>query len=705
VANASRVGNTPRRHRHLRPVTLPELPVYRLPGTGQQGVGRDLQTLVEHEWLVTNGIGGYSSSTVSGMVTRRYHGLLVAALSNPLGRTVMLNTLLESAEEAGGRRALLSLEPGATSRAPAATVAEFRLHAGIPVWRYSVGAGATTIEKRIFMPYRRNTVIVQYRVSGEPVTLHLTPAVHCRRFEAPVSETLHEHYAFAIEEGGRRVRFSAAGLPSLHVAVEGKVEFIEDVRRIEQIGYAVEEARGYDFHGSLWSTGTFVVPVASGESIAVVGSTEDLLVVQAMTAAEALDAELERKRRLIEAAAPATRRAGDPAAQLVVAADQFIIKPVGRVRDTIRATAIGDEMRTVIAGYHWFTDWGRDTMVSLEGLTLSTGRQREAGFILRTFAQYVRDGLIPNLFPDGSDDGLYHTADATLWFFHAIDRYAEVTGTWSFVEQLLPVLREVVEAHLKGTRFGIAVDPADGLLRQGAEGYQLTWMDAKVDGWVVTPRAGKAVEINALWYNTLRLLSRWECDLAAGEEARSRKYGDAAARARESFNQRFWFDEGGYLYDVIDGPSGNDASCRPNQIFAISLPNAILEPERWPAVLEVVRERLLTPVGLRSLAPGSPDYKARYFGDLRTRDSAYHQGTVWAWLIGPWVDAWLKVHPDDRVGARKFLEGLIENLPEFGVGSIGEIFDAEPPYTPRGCIAQAWSVAEVLRCLLKTGGF
>ena len=377
-----------------------------------------------------------------------------------------------------------------------------------------------------------------------------------------------------------------------------------------------------------------------------------------------------------------------------------MIKPVGRVRDTLRASAVGDELRTVIAGYHWFTDWGRDTMISLEGLTLTTGRHREAGFILRTFAQYVRDGLIPNFVPDGSDEGVYHTADATLWFFHALERYAEVTGYWTLVENTLPTMREIVELHLRGTRFGIGVDPEDGLLRQGAEHYQLTWMDAKVDGWVVTPRRGKAVEINALWYNALCLMSRWECDF--GDPARSQRLTDEAARVRESFNRRFWNADRGYLYDVLDGPDGNDPACRPNQVFAISLPNPVLDEKYWKAVLAVVEQRLLTPVGLRSLAPDHPDYKSCYFGDLRTRDAAYHQGTVWGWLIGPWIDAWLKVHPDDARDARRFLDGLIERFNEFGVGTIAEIFDAEAPYTARGCIAQAWSVAEALRCWVKT---
>jgi predicted glycogen debranching enzyme len=341
-------------------------------------------------------------------------------------------------------------------------------------------------------------------------------------------------------------------------------------------------------------------------------------------------------------------------------------------------------------------------MISLEGLTLMTGRQRESAFILRTFAHYVRDGLIPNMFPDGSNEGLYHTADATLWFFHAVERYVRRTGDQVTLMHLLPTMLDIVEHHVKGTRFGICVDPSDGLLRQGAEGYQLTWMDAKVDGWVVTPRRGKAVEINALWYNALRLLQGWLVEIRGADAAvEVRQRADCVY---ESFNKRFWIADKGYLYDVIDGEAGDSAACRPNQVLTVSLDHPVLDPSRWSAMLDVVEKRLVTPVGLRSLAPGEPDYKQRYFGDLRSRDAAYHQGTVWAWLIGPWIDAWLKVHPNDLDGARRFLDGCIAALGGFGLGTIGEIFDAEPPYTPRGCIAQAWSVAEVLRCWVKTAG-
>jgi len=376
---------------------------------------------------------------------------------------------------------------------------------------------------------------------------------------------------------------------------------------------------------------------------------------------------------------------------------------VGRIQDSARAYAAGDDIRTVVAGYHWFTDWGRDTMISLEGLTLTTGRHVEAGWILRTFAYYIRNGLLPNLFPEGENEGLYHTADATLWFFHALDRYVECTGDRSTLRLILPKLVDIVDHHLRGTRFGIRVDPRDGLLQQGAEGYQLTWMDAKVQDWVVTPRRGKAVEVNGLWYNALKLLENWVREEKGPEAAES--YGEHARRARQSLNERFWYPEGGYLYDVVDGENGNDAACRPNQLLAFSLRYPVLEESRWKPVLETVQNRLLTPVGLRSLASDHPDYKSKYFGDLRARDAAYHQGTVWAWLIGPFVDAWLKVHPDDRAGARRFLEGFVPHLNAACIGSISEIFDAELPFTPRGCIAQAWSVAEVLRCWVKTEPF
>jgi predicted glycogen debranching enzyme len=416
---------------------------------------------------------------------------------------------------------------------------------------------------------------------------------------------------------------------------------------------------------------------------------------------QALAAERERRARLLDKADDkATTEMG---AELTFAADQFVITPAGRFEEAARAHAAGDEVRTVIAGYHWFTDWGRDTMISLEGLTLTTGRWIEAGYILRTFAYYVRDGLIPNMFPDGAKEGRYNTADATLWFFHAINRYIETTQDYTTLKLLLPVIVGIAEQHIRGTRFHIHVDPADGLLFQGEEGYQLTWMDAKMGDWVVTPRRGKAVEINALWYNALRLLAEWL--RKSGDEHGATTYEEHAERARTSFNQRFWYDAGGYLYDVVDcnGQKGSyDMSCRPNQIFAISLDYPVLDEARWAPTMDVVQKKLVTPLGLRSLAPDDPEYKPIYSGDLRSRDGAYHQGTVWAWLIGPFIDAWLRVHPGDNKGAREFLRVFPHHLSDNGVGTISEVFDAREPHLAGGCIAQAWSVAEVLRCWVKT---
>jgi predicted glycogen debranching enzyme len=307
------------------------------------------------------------------------------------------------------------------------------------------------------------------------------------------------------------------------------------------------------------------------------------------------------------------------------------------------------------------------------------------------------------MFPEGENEGLYHTADATLWYFHAIDRYVAATGDTATLATLLPTLRDIVARHLEGTRFGIHVDPKDGLLIQGADGYQLTWMDAKCDGWVVTPRRGKAVEINALWYNALRLLEGWT--RAAGDPAAARSLARHAARGRRSFNERFWNAAAGHLHDVVESPDlagGDDPACRPNQLLAISLAHPVLDDARWASVVDTVRAKLVTPFGLRSLASDHPDYKPTYHGDLSTRDAAYHQGTVWAWLIGPFIDAWLKVRPEDGAGARRFLEGFVAHLDEAGVGTISEIFDAVAPYTARGCVAQAWSVAEVLRVWVRT---
>ncbi len=654
------------------------------------------------EWLVTNGLGGYASGTVAGVMTRRYHGLLVAALPAPLGRFVMLNHVLERVRLPDRRVIWLGDEdevagPNAADRNE--HLAEFRLELGLPVWVYRVDG--FTIEKRVVMPHAQNSVHLTYQVvEGEgSVRFVLRPSVHFRPHDAPVDEATHRTYTVS-STGNRYEVSSGSDLPMLRLMLHGeRAALTLDEKGSTGVPYRMEKSRGYQWQGSLWSPGYFRADATAGQAVTLVASTERWESLQALSPGAAEDAERERRLRLIEIA-------GTPAddtfeGQLVLAADQFIIRPAGRAEEAARARASGEEVRTVIAGYHWFTDWGRDTMISLDGLTLTTGRWREAGYILRTFGQYVRDGLIPNLFPEGDREGLYHTADATLWFFHAMQRYVETTHDEEILQRLLPTFIDIVQCHLRGTRFNIRIDPADGLLTQGADGYQLTWMDAKVGDWVVTPRRGKAVELNALWYNAVCLLESWTRRHGGGE---SLDLADHARQTRESFNRRFWYDAGGYLYDVVDGEHGDDASCRPNQIFAMSLPHPVLDRARWPRLLDIVEQKLLTPVGLRSLAPGSPDYKARYYGDLRSRDAAYHQGTVWAWLIGPFVDAWMKVHPSDRAGARRLLGGFQQHLSEACVGSISEIFDAEAPFLPRGCIAQAWSVAEVLRSWAQTAG-
>jgi predicted glycogen debranching enzyme len=650
--------------------------------------------LVESEWIVTNGIGGYASSSLAWSNTRRYHGILVSALPNPLGRMVMLNCLHETITVASASILV--------DRAHAAhVVRDFRLEMGLPVWE--LGVDGAVIEKRVWMPHGQNTTLLQYRLlEGRSASIELRPGLHFRGYESAVDSNPPSTYEVITRNGFLEVG-GVDGLPRLHLHLEnGAGDFVTDEQRLAEMDYPVEVARGFPARGEAWSPGFFRAELRADTPVVLIASTEREDEIAALPSADARACEHERRRRLARAA---DARAQDPVGlELVLAADQFIITPAGRLADATRAKAMGDEIRTVIAGYHWFTDWGRDTMISLEGLTLTTGRHREAAFILRTFAHYVKDGLIPNMFPDGSNHGLYHTADATLWFFHALERYLAATRDEDMLTELLPTMQGIIEAHEQGTKFGIRMDPVDSLLTQGAEGYQLTWMDAKVDGWVVTPRRGKAVEINALWHNALCNTARWTSAVRGSPSAA--RYADRARKVRESFNARFWNERRGFLYDVIDGPSTSSGQasdgvsdlCRPNQVLAISLENPVLARERWPAVMEAVTQKLLTPVGLRSLAPGEPDYKSKYFGDLRTRDAAYHQGTVWGWLIGPYVDAWLKLNPGETARARELLTGLVQHLDEFGIGSVAEIFDATEPYTPRGCIAQAWSVAELLRC-------
>jgi predicted glycogen debranching enzyme len=650
------------------------------------------------EWLVTNGLGGYASGTISGACTRRYHGLLIAALPSPLGRFMMLNHLSVEIVLPDGQMSVLDREElPSESEADQAWLGDFQLEAGLPVWRYEVGE--YRLEKRVVMPHLQNTVLVSYRLLDGPgqARLRMRPSLHFRGHDEAVDIEMKGPYVVSAVD--KRFEITSPTAPPLRLRfVAPHAGLLLDGGSCRHLTYRLEKARGYEYAGSLWSPGYFHTVLEADDEACLIASTESWDAISAADPGSSRNSELERRSRLLLQAKPEAR-SGLPG-DLVLAADQFIIRPSTRVADAALAQAAGDEIRSVIAGYHWFTDWGRDTMISLEGLTLMTGRQTEAGYILRTFARYVRDGLVPNMFPEGEREGLYHTADATLWYFHAVQRYLDATGDEHTLRVLVPLFRDIVEHHIAGTRFGIHVDPADGLLTQGDPNLPLTWMDAKVDGWVVTPRRGKAVEINALWYNALRILENWCRQLGELEAAQN-----LAARAEatcRSFNKRFWNERRGCLYDIVDGEKGDDPALRPNQVFAISLDYPVLDSVHWVPVLEQVQQHLLTPVGLRSLAPGDPDYKSRYDGDLRARDAAYHQGTVWPWLIGPFVDAWLRVHPGDLKTARGFLVAFEPHLHTACIGSISEVFDALAPYLARGCVAQAWSVAEVLRAWVKT---
>ncbi|MEX0712831.1 MAG: amylo-alpha-1,6-glucosidase, partial [Pirellulales bacterium] len=557
--------------------------------------GHNVELLLSREWLVANGLGGYASGSIAGVATRRYHGLLIAALP-ALGRMVMLNHVAEELRLPDGTLHRLGGEErpdGWLEVSGAAALKEFRLEDGLPVWEYQVrGGGALfVLEKRVVLPYRQNTVHVRYRLLEGPgrVRLRVRPSVHFRPHDASVAGRFEHEFTVTGLSQGLEVHYPE--VPSLRMRMAARSSaMVLDGGRARELFYRIEHDRGYDSRGNVWSPGYFRTDLDPGQSATLLAGTEPWETISAITADEAIRAEQLRIERIFEQVHPAARNG--PAAELVLAADRFIVEPATRLADAARLQAAGDEVRTVIAGYHWFTDWGRDTMISLEGLALVTGRHAEAGFILRSYAQHVRDGLLPNLFPEGERDALHHTADATLWYFHAIDRYLQCTGDEATLKLLMPTLIDIVEHHLRGTRFGIGVDPDDGLVTQGEEGYQLTWMDAKVGDWVVTPRRGKAVEINALWYNALRLMEAWLRE--AGHEPAAAEMTRHAQRAYAAFNERFWNPNTGCLFDVVDGPQGDDASLRPNQVLSFSLAHPVLDRGRWQPVLDRVIDRLLT---------------------------------------------------------------------------------------------------------------
>jgi predicted glycogen debranching enzyme len=639
--------------------------------TLSRDVLNELDGAMRREWLVTNGLGGFACGTVADANTRRYHGLLVAALRPPLERTLMVAKLDAVAIYRGRRFELATNEYADGTIAPRGYVLldSFRLDGTIPVWRWQIGDAL--VERRIWMAHGSNTTYVQFSVerATEPVQLELTPLCTYRDYHSQhrgYRETL-------VTQLGNGVRVDAyfGAQPYRLLTDRGTYALAQEWHW--NFRHRAESERGLDDLEDLFHPARFTMTLAAGETgtlTVTASNTEPLPAVQA------LEQERTRQAALLQLAPDAPESFG----QLCLAADQFI---VGR-----------QDGLTVIAGYPWFGDWGRDTMIALPGLTLATGRPEIAASILRTFAAFVSDGLLPNRFPDGAEAPEYNTVDATLWYFVAIDEYVRASGDRKLLEQLFPALRSIVRWHQRGTRHGIRVDERDGLLRAGEDGVQLTWMDAKIGDWVVTPRTGKPVEINALWFNALAIMRDFAQQLGDAEAAR--EYGSASERVARSFNERFWYPEGGYLYDVVDGPDGDDPSLRPNQIFAISLRHPLLENGRAKAVLDQCMHELWTPVGLRSLAQTDPRYAPRYGGSPRERDAVYHQGTVWSWLLGPLAIAHYRIH-GDAPAALSLLDGVAAHLRDGCIGQVSEIFDAEAPFAPRGCFAQAWGVAETLR--------
>jgi predicted glycogen debranching enzyme len=641
-----------------------------------QEVCRDLNRALEKEWLETNGLGGFASSTITGLNTRRYHGLLVAATQPPVGRLVLLSKLEETLIVDGVRYELAANHyPGALHPQGFQFLTEFRLDP-FPTFVYRV-AGVELV-KTVLLVHGENSTVIQYelRTATPPAhcALELLPLIACRDYHA----LAHENAALnpQVQLARHRLTLRPYGTTTaLHLAHQAQA--VETTgywyRNIE---YRAEQARGLDFQEDLFNPCRLRFDLREQPRVALIASTEPRDCAHA-AAYEA--SERARRRAVLDPFAGCD----ELTQQLAAAADQFIVAR--------------DHGQTVIAGYHWFSDWGRDTMIALPGLTITTQRYETARDILRAFAAYLDQGMLPNRFPDAGEAPEYNTVDATLWYIEAVRALRAATSDDEFVRtELYAKLVEIMDWHERGTRYQIKVE-ADGLLHAGTPGVQLTWMDAKVGDWVVTPRHGKPVEIQALWYNALCVMA----DLAAryGDAARHEHWTQLAVRAKASFNELFWNAAAGCLYDVVEGTE-RDAAVRPNQILAVSLPHTLLTAEHARQVVAVVERELLTHYGLRSLAPSDPRYVARYTGDIPSRDGAYHQGTVWPWLLGPFFSAYMKVAHDSpaaRQQVRRWLVAFAEHLRDAGLGQVSEIFDADVPHAPRGCIAQAWSVAELLR--------
>ncbi len=640
----------------------------------------NLDAALRREFLETNGLGGFASSTIVGLNTRRYHGLLVAATKPPVGRMVLLSKLEETLVIDQQRFDLSANRyPGVVHPKGYRFLKHFRLDP-FPIFTYEVEG--IEIEKTIFMIQGENSTVVHYKLvqNNHPkllknLRLEIRPLIAIRDYHSTTHENAAINPAVDQRPGVATVR-PYQGLPSLHLA-HNAVELVRSGEWYRNFEYDVERERGLDCTEDLFNPLVLRFDLAKPDSI--MASTEPRNVSRVIDFREA---EIARRRELVASSPVKDSFVQD----LTVAADRYIV-------------ARG-EQKTVIAGYHWFSDWGRDTMIALPGLTLPTGKHDVARSILRTFAQHVSQGMLPNRFPDAGETPEYNTVDATLWFFEAARSYLAYTGDLEFVRnELYAVFVDIISWHVRGTRYGIKVVPS-GLLTSGEPGIQLTWMDAKAGDWVVTPRRGEPVEIQALWYNALCIME----DLARtfGDDAGQNLYRTMAVVAKWSFNRLFWNESTGCLYDVVNGAP--DSSIRPNQILAVSLPHTMLSAERARRVTEKVQQHLLTPYGLRSLASTDPHYRGRYIGGQVERDGAYHQGTVWPWLMGPFLTAYIKVNGGSnqaRRQAAEWLAPLKDHRADAGLGHISEIFDGDTPQWPDGCIAQAWSVAEVLRVLVE----
>ena len=629
---------------------------------------------IEHEWLETNGLGGWASSSIIGTNTRRYHGLLVAAVNPPTERYVMLSKM-DEALITHTKRYELGCNKYANAIHPDGYIFQQAFRKDFfPEFIYK--ANGIRLKKTIAAVHGENTTLIMYEVlsANTPFTLELTPLIAAREFHSLTQANGMLNTSAEFEQG----IFSARPyheLPPLYISVPNG-HFDAQPNWYFNFQYVKELERRQEAYEDLFSYGKFYIPMAEGDRIGIIVSTE---LPHGRDAYMMLTQESLRRQRLINQVG---EQEDDSLAQLTLAADQFVVNR-------------GDDLKSIIAGYHWFSDWGRDSMIALPGLCLTTGRYDDARKILEAFVDHIDQGMIPNRFPDFTNEPEYNTIDASLWFFVAAYKYLLATNDRKFIEEkILPALSSVIEWHDKGTRYNIQVDE-DGLLSGGTDGVQLTWMDAKAGDWVFTPRSGKAVEINALWYNALEIIAYMHRTL--GEKVAAKEFTYRAKKVKRAFVKTFWNKEQGYLFDYINGDK-KDAAIRPNQIFAISLPFSLLSPAKSVDLLDMVESHLLTPFGLRSLSPDHLDYHAYYVGDQWLRDSAYHQGIVWSWLIGPYIDALVRVRGNvGREQARSFLDSFLKQMGIKGVGSISEIFDAEVPFTARGCIAQAWSIAELLR--------